>query len=154
MATLDNFNTGNSGTMPLHTTYADRMAMVQTGLHSSRPGSEWDLGSRVPLAPVQPYDPGVRRSAHADPQLEETLTQRGMKDRYCPLTPRPERRIGDTAEGILLYDNPRRTVRHQLTRLRDRLTEWFPPLAGVAGGARGINQADVRSYPAFHPYRR
>lgn len=155
MATLDNFNTGNSGTMPLHTTYRDRLSMVQLGLHSSRP-NEWDPASAVPVAPVQPYDPGVRRSAHADPQLEESLTQRELVKGglMVPLTPRPERRIGDTADGILLYDNPRRTVSHKWTALRDRIVEWFPQLAQPTQGLRGTNQADVRRYPTYHPYAR
>lgn len=147
MATLDNFHTGNSGTMPLHTTYRDRLAMVQGGLHSSRPGDAWNLAGAVPVAPVQPYDPGVRHSAHADPQLEETLTQRewvkgGL---MVPLVPRPERRVGDTAEGVLLYDNPRRTPFQRFTALRDRLAGWLP-----ASNA----EAPVRRFPSFHPYLR
>lgn len=108
--TLDNFTSPNHSVRPstvrLHPSYAERLRWIQRGVQSSVSGGVWDLPGAVPVAPIQPYDPGLRTSAHLTAQGEEYATPRGMLGHYVPLRPTTQRLRGDTADGILLYDVP------------------------------------------------
>lgn len=130
MATLDNFATVyGPGSRARQTSYADRLRNLQYNLPDSA-ARGWDLRSALPVAPVQPYDPGMRTSERPSPLIEERRTPRGMQGYFVPLVPRPQRRVGDTADGVLLYD-ARGNVGAQWLR---RTT------------------APVRTYSRFHPY--
>ena len=78
----------------------------------------WDLASAVPVAPVQPFDPASRINDHSDANYQQGLTQGSLNDRLVPLAPYTHRRVGDTADGVLLYDSRRsRPVRGLWNRL-------------------------------------
>jgi hypothetical protein len=108
MASLDNFHTGNDvggvgGPMRRRMQYPDeltRMNAVGRGLHSHR---EWDLPGQVPTVMLQPLDPGLRRTDRPTPQYTERRDAR-TRDLYVPTHPYIQRRIGDTVDGVLLYD--------------------------------------------------
>lgn len=122
MASLDNFHTGNdvlgNGRMR-RMQYPDelvRMNAVGQGLHSHR---EWDLPSQVPTLTLQPPDPGLRQTDRADPRYTERRDAR-TRDWFVPTRPYTQRRIGDTVDGILLYEEPCRcpfkSIWHHFTK--------------------------------------
>lgn len=104
MATLDNFHTGNNP-RPLYPALPARHAYIQEDLYGNR---TWDPATDVPVAPVAPYNPASRVSAHPSPQLEERLTFRAMKDYLVPTRPATHFRYGDTVSGVQLFQEPER----------------------------------------------
>ena len=134
MATLDNFHTGNDP-RPLHPTLRARHRWIQKGLSSN---TTWDPANHTPVAPVAPYNPGARASAHPSAQIEERLTNRAMKDYLVPTQPRTHLRFGDTAGGVQLIENR------------------SPPLtgAGILQCLFGRKRATLPTVSRFHPYLR
>lgn len=126
MASLDNFHTGNDvGCSHMRRMqYPDeltRMNAVGKGLHSHR---EWDLRSQVPTVMFQPLDPGLRRTDRPDPSRTERRDAR-TRDLFVPTHPYVQRRIGDTVDGVLLYDEkPCRTC--PFLKLLNRARDMVP----------------------------
>lgn len=139
MASLDNFHTQQGSVVQLSfINLQDRMRLIQQGIHSSQ-DSAWDIANAVPIGPTQPHDPGNRAaSKNVDPQYVERISHRGLKDQYIPLRPHTSRLLGDTAEGVLLYDTP-----HHSFGLRQRFAQLF-----------GRTMTPVRTVDRYQPYRR
>lgn len=135
MATLDNFHTGNDPT-PLHPHLRARNAYIQQALYSNR---TWDPANEAPVAPVATYHPGAGATGHPDPRIEERMTQRSMKDYLVPLQPTTVRTYGDTASGVLLVENDRRT---------GRSASWWTRLLD------GRTRAHLPTRSRFAPYQR
>lgn len=133
MATLDNFHTGNHP-QPLYPTLRARHAQIREGLHQN---SSWDPANAAPVAPSPTYEPGSVASAHPNPQVEERLTFRGMKDYLVPTHPRTRFRYNDTVSGVQLYSLP-----------PTRSNFWARLFRTEGGGAR------VSTVSRFHPYQR
>ena len=140
MASLDNFHTGNSrgdGEFPGLT---ERNAWIRWGVQSSQP-AHWDLASAIPVAPVQPVDPASRVNHHPDANYDAGQIGRGgLNQLFVPLAPYPQRRIGDTADGVMLYDKGDATARCPMRGLWCRLF-----------GA-GRTHTPVQTYNRFRPY--
>lgn len=134
MATLDNFHTGNRPT-PLHPHLPARWAQVRLGLHNNK---DWDAATHTPVAPAATYNPAERATAHPSPQIEERLTVRSMKDHLVPLRPYTHQTHGDTAGGVLLYQD------HVAGRAHG--SSWLNRLIG--------RRAAVPQFSRFHPYQR
>lgn len=147
MASLDNFHTGN-GRRANYPGIPERNRWIQYGLHSSQSRS-WDLPAHVPVAPTQPYDPGMRVSSAADPRLEERRTPRSDTGLYVSTVPRTQRRIGDTVEGIQLYDPcPQHFGFTPSGPCPFR--SWWQGLSPTQAG----REVPLQTYSRFHPYLR
>lgn len=102
---LDNFHTQN----PVPRNHAawfpttdHRHRSIQSALVNSNVTGDW--GNRVPLGPIQPVDTSMRLSARPDPTITEKRD--GISDHlYVHTVPYTHRRMGDTAEGVLLYQD-------------------------------------------------
>ena len=137
MTTLDNFHTGNTRARQGYPSLTDRNNWVQLGVQSSQP-SMWDLASAVPVAPVQPHDPASRINDHADANYTMGVTQANLNQHLVPMPPFTQRRIGDTADGVLLYDTGAGTGRC--------------PLRGLWCRLFGKNYTPVQTYSRYKPY--
>lgn len=143
MASLDNFHTTN-GSQPRYPGIPDRNRWIQYGLQSSA-SRMWNLPGAVPVSPVQPYDPGVRTSNLLSPTLEEPIHPRSDRSMYVPVVPTALRRLGDTVEGVQLYDPcPTRFGRN---RGPMAFRSWFQ------GGPSNVGrEVPLQRYTRFHPY--
>jgi hypothetical protein len=116
---------------------SDRHARVQLGLMG---GTEWDIGNRVPIAPVQPcLDPLLQTGRSApDPTYVERIST-GLNDRFVATRPRTHlRESGDTAEHKLLIQGT---------------ACWGNRLANfISGGGGRRSVAQINTYNRYHPY--
>lgn len=147
MASLDNFTTGN-GSRRNFPGVAERNRWLQFNLHSSQ-SKAWDIPSSVPVAPVQPYDPAMRTSSRSGPSLEEPFTPRSDRGQYVPLTPQPVRRVGDTVEGIQLYD-PCPQHFGRVTTGPCPFRKWWGPWSPTTYG----REVPLKTYSRYHPFLR
>jgi hypothetical protein len=140
MATLDNFHTGNGRSRREYPTLADRNAWIRSGVQSSQP-SQWDLTNALPVAPVQPIDPASRINSRPDANYDAgRIGSGGLNQLYVPLAPYTQRRTGDTADGVLLYDSGDAAARCPMRGLWCRIF-----------GA-GRTHTPVQTYSRFRPY--
>lgn len=142
MATLDNFHTGNRRVHrgAEYPSLGDRNAWIRWGIQSSQ-ASYWDLANATPMAPVQPIDPASRVNHHPDPNYDAgNIGSGGLNSMLVPLAPVPQLRVGDTADGVLLYDKGDATARCPMRGLWCRIF-----------GA-GRTHTPVQTYNRFRPY--
>ena len=132
MATLDNFHTGNRRVHrgAEYPSLGDRNAWIRWDIKSSQP-SYWDMASATP----------TRVNHHPDPNYDAGQIGRGgLNSMLVRLAPVPQLRVGDTVDGVLLYDKGDATARCPMRGLWCRIF-----------GA-GRTHTPVQTYNRFRPY--
>lgn len=77
------------------------MTALKFGVHNT--STHGDVAAHVPVAPIQPSDPGMRSSEHPDPRYTERINNR-MASTYVPTRPYTQRMVGDTVDAHILYE--------------------------------------------------